>query len=53
MERSPNLRNSSIRKEVAPGLTWAVTGSDLIGVQEGNPRLTGANPRVDHLGLVA
>jgi hypothetical protein len=25
--------------------------SDLIEVQEGDPKLTGANPRVDRLGL--
>jgi hypothetical protein len=28
-------------------------GSDLVGVREGDPRLIGANPRVDRLGLSA
>jgi hypothetical protein len=31
----------------------ADTGSDLVGVRERDPKLAGANPRIDRLGLSA
>jgi hypothetical protein len=46
----PNPSNDAATRDLPRPVD---AGSDLIGVREGDPRLTNANPRVDRLGLSA